>query len=139
MDQSSQKSQRSSLWVWTTLWLTAFVDSGLIYSVLIYAVQSLPGLPKPISIALSMIVFVLAMWLGAYIAVKYVMKRSVVLKSHADKFATLAVIIPVLFAVIVIVLGSVVGGVNIYNVISSILAIIIIFFSIKRLIMTNGD
>lgn len=130
------KAQKSSLWIWTTLWLTAFIDSGLIYSVFLYAVNSvLKTFPEAILVVVQLVVFVGSMWLGAYFALKYVLKRSIVPKIQATKFAILSVIIPAIFC-----FGSfLIGGIGIYNVIASVLTVVIIFYSIKQLITTHGD
>ncbi len=92
------KPQKSSFWIWTTLCLTAFIDSGLIFSVFIYILNYLPAsIPVSVQVIFSLIIFLISLWLGSYFAVKYVLKKSVVLKTSASTMAGLAIVIPVIF------------------------------------------
>ncbi len=136
MNPTASKPQKSLFWLWTTLWLTAFIDSGLIFSVFIYVLEYLPeSAPLAVQTFLSLLILLISLWLGAYFAVKYVLKRSIVVKSSANKLAGLAIVIPVIFWFIKFWLGDL----NLVGVIMAIITVAIIYYSIKKIITTQGD
>jgi hypothetical protein len=136
MEPVSTKPQKSSFWLWTTLWLTAFIDSGLIFSVFSYAVSSLPeGTPLFLKATSMLVVLLISLWLGAYFAVNYVLKKSIVLKTSADKLASLAIVIPVLFWAIKLWIGTL----DVTGVVAAALSIFVIYWSIKKMILAKGD
>ena|ERR1035437_98339 len=142
MDQTQTKLQKSNLWIWTTLWLTAFIDSGIIYFVFSRLVSILV-LPDTIKGFFSVVAFMLALWLGAYVAVKYVLKRSIVKKEHASRFAALAVVVPVLFSILKIFVNigfqTATNKIVFISTVGSIASIAIVYISVKKLVLTRGD
>ena len=140
MDQV--KPQKSQFWIWTTLWLTTILDSALIFLVLIVILVVV----TPQFVKVPIILFVLAhatrilsLWLGAYVAVKYVLKKTIVFKKEAQKLAFLAIVIPLL--------GSIAGTAfsafdfqNLAaNLFSAVFVLGITYYSVRNLIIRYGS
>ena len=135
MNPTAIKPQKSSLWIWTTLWLTSFIDSALLYSVFIFVIAfSLPNASESLQTLLLLISLLISLFLGSYVAVKYVLKKSIVLKGSANKMALLAVVVPIIFWCL-----RFLGGVEVIDLVVSIISIAVIYFTIKKMITTYGD
>jgi hypothetical protein len=135
MNPTATKPQKSSLWIWTTLWLTSFIDSALLYSLFIFVIAfSLPNASESFQTFLILICLLISLLLGSYVAVKYVLKKSIVLKGSANKMALLAVVVPIIFWCL-----RFLGGVEVIDLVVSIISIAVIYFTIKKMITTYGD
>lgn len=140
MDQL--KPQKSQFWIWTTLWLTTLLDSVIILVIfsflIIFLASFLPSYALGILIVLGR---VLALWLGACIAVKYVLKRSIVLKNDATKLATLTIVVPLVIWIILISVAS--KKLDTKDILEGLLGVVLslgfIFYSVRRLISTRED
>ena len=138
MDQA--KPQKSQFWIWTTLWLTTILDSALIFFVFFIALAGLAQVIKvpAVLFILFLLARILALWLGAYVAVKYVMKKSVIFKRDSHKLAFLAIIIPLLGSILSIALSTFdfqnIAG----NILSAVLTLGITYYSVRNLISKYG-
>lgn len=139
------KPQKSDLWIWTTLWLTTLIDSGIIYAVLLFSNlfflhSFIDGFALHI---LDWILVVIAIYLGSLVSVNYVLKRSIVLKNKATSFAIKTTLIPVIFLIIGIFLSILEGTFteNFLNIQSFrwLFILVGIFLSVQYLISKKGD
>lgn len=137
MDQT--KPQKSQFWIWTTLWLTTILDSALIYFAFFIALAGVAQVIKipAIMFVLVLVARILALWLGAYVAVKYVIKKSIVFKRDARKLAFLAIVIPLLGSASIALptfdFRNLVG-----NILSAIIVLGITYYSVRNLISKYG-
>lgn len=139
MDQV--KPQKSQFWIWTTLWLTAILDSALIFFVFFVALIGVAQVIKaPVFLfALTLVARILALWLGAYVAVRYVLKKTIVFKRDADKFAFLAIVIPFLGSIVSIAFPTFDFQNLAGNLIGAILVLGITWYSVRNLIIRYGS
>lgn len=93
----SGKPKKSTLWLWTTLWLTATIDGFGIGIVLILLGVLAGGFPNIVNLLIG----VVALACGSYLAPRYVLKRSVVERARAHRLALYAVCIPTLMPLVV--------------------------------------
>jgi hypothetical protein len=98
---TQSKPQKSTAWLWTTLWLTATIDSFFI-ALMLYLLVAVSGFLRGTSPIFATLIFdliiLIATAIGSVLAARYVLKRSVVLKASAGKFAGLAILIPLIGA-----------------------------------------
>lgn len=142
MEQLQQKPQKSQTWIWTTLWLTTIFDSVIIIIIISFLLEALKVfIPVSLNILIAIFSHVLALWIGAYAAVKFVVKRSIVLRSDATKLAILTIIIPTIIWLIPLISGfSKATTESMYiNLFGLVLTIGFIFYSVRKLILTKGD
>lgn len=139
------KPQKSDLWIWTTLWLTTLIDSGIIYTVLLFGSlfflhSFIDGFALHI---LDWTLEVIAIYLGSLISVNYVLKRSIVLKDKAASFAIKTTLIPVIFLIIGIFLSTSKGTFveDFLNIESFrwLFILVGVFLSVQYLISKKGD
>src|ERR1700677_3863123 len=100
-----EQPQKSSLWIWTTLWLTALFDAFLIlvvYTLLITFLEQSLDLSSTILMILSAIVTLIAIIIGSYAAAAYVLKRARIMKAEAGKYAGLSIIVPVIGSLLIL-------------------------------------
>jgi len=138
MDQV--KPQKSQFWIWTTLWLTTILDSALIFLVFFIALAGVAQVVKvpTVLFVLVLLARILALWLGAYVAVKYVMKKSIILKRDAHKLAFLAIVIPLLGSIVSIALSTFDFQNLAGNILSAIIVLGITYYSVRNLISKYG-
>ncbi len=138
MDQV--KPQKSQFWIWTTLWLTTILDSALIFFVFFIALAGVAQVIKvpAILFVLVLVARILALWLGAYVAVKYVMKKSIVFKRDAHKLAFLAIVIPLLGSIVSIALSTFDFQNLAGNILSAVIVLGITYYSVRNLISKYG-
>ncbi|OHB03586.1 MAG: hypothetical protein A3B03_02590 [Candidatus Zambryskibacteria bacterium RIFCSPLOWO2_01_FULL_42_41] len=138
MDQV--KPQKSQFWIWTTLWLTTILDSALIFFVFFIALAGVAQFVKipAVLFVLVLLARILALWLGAYVAVKYVMKKSIIFKRDAHKLAFLAIVIPLLGSIVSIALSTFDFQNLAGNILSAIIVLGITYYSVRNLISKYG-
>ncbi len=100
-------SVKSSLWIWTTLWLTTVFDAAFViiaYRLLAYFVQGAlpPSMLSGLTFVSNSVIPVIAIIIGSYLACHYVLKRAVIQKADAGKFAGLSILIPVIGNVVLL-------------------------------------
>lgn len=89
------KPQKSTLWLWTTLWLTAMFDALLINIVFGITLAFIGKSMVPLwSFVTLVIPTVIAVGCGSYLAAHFVLKRSIIEKSRAHTLALYAIAIP---------------------------------------------
>lgn len=154
MEQTTniQKPQKSAFWIWTTLWLTAFIDSVifgagfgflllLVMSVFKNLFYSLTG--SYIFELLRIGAFIASYYLGSRVAVGFVLKRSVVLKQEATRLAFLTITIPLLINTLFLVPTLSKLNVDFFEILPDIggtLATIgLVFYSVRKLIQEKGN
>lgn len=140
------KPQKSFLWLWTTLWLTSFLDGALLY-ILASAILTL-GLKIPLSTPMADCLVVVGYSIGAWLGSRYIVKHSVVLKSQATKLSLLGVLVPfigstALFAYLISSILSNGGtlsplGIGNYVLLVVVMNVAIIFVT-RSYITMNGD
>ncbi len=140
MEQKT-KSQKSQFWIWTTLWLTTILDSVLIFLVFFAVLVGIAQVVKiPIVLfILALIARILSLWLGAYVAVKYVLKKTIIYKKDASKFAFLAVLIPLLGSIAAIVFSEFDFKNLAGNIVSAVIVLGITYYSVESLITKHGN
>ncbi|TRZ77237.1 hypothetical protein D4R87_03380 [bacterium] len=104
---------------------------------------ALAGIARIIKIPVILFVLVLiakilALWLGSYVAVKYVMKKSIIFKRDARTLAFLAVVIPLLGSIVGMILSPFDFQNLVGNLLGTILALGITYYSVKSLISKHG-
>ena len=132
--------QKSTFWIWTTLWLTTLLDSALLFLLFILLIGLLSQtVTQPILLAgLLIVARVISLWLGAYLAVKYVLKKAVVYKIDASKFAALSIIVPLVVSSIMVVMGSS-DAVGSYVAVGGLVVTLgTIYYSVRNLIQRLG-
>ncbi len=93
------RPQKSTTWLWTTLWLTATIDALLIAFVLYLLVAIsgfLRGAPPVFATVILDLIILFAIAIGGVLAARYVLKRSIVPRASARKLAGLAILIPLI-------------------------------------------
>lgn len=96
------RPQKSTLWLWTTLWLTATFDGLGIGIVLILLGVLAGGFPNIVNLFIG----VVALACGSYLASRFVLKRSVVERTRAHRLALYAVCIPTLMPLAVAIFAT---------------------------------
>ncbi len=139
------RKQKSDLWIWSTLWLTTFIDAFLM-CVLVVIVLSFLGVA--LAPFVMQIIISILYGLGALLASRYVVRRSIVSKRKATKYAMLAPIIPtvVSFMIAFFAIQNVlayggelsVAGLSVYG-FNVILTYVIIFVVVRLYITSYGD
>jgi len=122
------------------LWLTTILDSVLIFLVF-FAV--LVGIAQVVKIPIILFVLaltarILSLWLGAYVAVKYVLKKTIIYKKDAPKFAFLAIVIPLLGSITAVVFSEFDFKNLAGNIVSAVIVLGVTYYSVKNLITKHG-
>jgi len=98
------RSQKSSTWIWTTLWITTTIDAFLITiaTVLILSVSGiLKAFPSSTASFIQIAIGLIAVGIGSYLASHHVLKKSIVLRAQATRFAFLTVLIPFIGTILI--------------------------------------
>jgi hypothetical protein len=141
-----ERKQRSTFWLWMTLWLTATIDAVLLYLLLAAIVLFLLHVALLGIVALGLLLVAYAT--GAYLSVRWVLKRSIIPKVSANKIAFLAIIIPLIGSVCFVLFGvysnlSNGRGLSVIGVGTTVLwdalTLGIVYFIIRSYISTKGD
>ncbi len=93
------RSQKSTLWLWTTLWVTAAIDGFLIFiafTILSRALQL--QLSSIVTTGLGLFSYAIGDWLAA----RYVVNHSIVLKTRASQLAFYATLVPTIGSSVVL-------------------------------------
>lgn len=97
------KPQRSTFWIFATLWvMIAIINIGLntIFGAVLAGLTQVVNIPAILFDVLKLAVSIGVLWISVRIAVKYVLKKTIVFKRDAHKFALLVITVPLLLSVI---------------------------------------
>ncbi|MBI2021021.1 hypothetical protein HYS99_00720 [Candidatus Giovannonibacteria bacterium] len=139
------KEQKSDFWIWTTLWLTTLLDIAIIYLVLVASILFFihSYVEGVLLTTLDYVLFIISIYFSSWVAVSFVLKRSIVQKVKATSFAFKTMMVPVTFTILGALLSVYKGTfVNDFLNIRSLrwlIAIVGIFLSVRYLISKKGD
>jgi len=140
-----ERTQKSTLWLWTTLWLTSFIDALLLYIVVFFASFVLH---IPLTGIIALVLLGICYAAGAYLAARYVVKRSIITKTSAGKLAFLAILIPLIGSSCLVLFGlysNFSKGINLSfvglgtTVLLDVIILGIVYFIISSYIRAKGD
>jgi len=144
---ASSKPQKSTLWIWTTLWLTTLLDALLI-TIVFYLLLSVTGILAGVSTMVATtvldLVALIAMAAGSFLAARYVLKKSIVPRMSAGKLAGLAILIPAIGGLgvrAIALLGNTTASTGdiVVSFAVTILSLALMYGIIRQQLATKGD